>query len=53
VTTVQGWFDTFLTEFSADVGQAVLLHENPATPPTVITDLIVAGQIATQRRRMR
>lgn len=31
----------------------VLLHTNPAQTPTILQGLVIQGQIATQRRRMR
>jgi len=53
VTTVQGWFDSLRTAMETAGFPIYLLHENPAATPTLVSNLLVQGQLATQRRRMR
>lgn len=51
-TTVQTRWDNFLTQVATDDLRLLVHHDNGAAG-TPITDLIVEGTIATQRRRLR
>lgn len=49
-TAMDDWIDG---ESLAGWGAPALLHQTPPYTPTTITNLVVRGKIATQRRRMR
>lgn len=50
---LQGVFDSYGTEIYAAGYFACILHNDEATPPTPITNYVLDGKAATQRRRMR
>lgn len=51
----QSAWDDWMTNLDGVTGleEAVILHSDPLDAPTPITSWVVAGKIATQRRRMR
>lgn len=52
-TTAQGAMDTFLGDLDTLETPMVILHNDPADTPTVVTALTVQNKVATQRRRLR
>lgn len=50
---LQMGFQGFFADLQSNGLQAVLLHNDPDTPPTDINRITVEGKVATQRRRLR
>lgn len=55
VTVIQTGIDSFAADLATGLLEPVVLHSagSPVTIPTVITELLVDGRAATQRRRLR
>lgn len=52
VTTIQGWFNDLLVQWTTDDVTPLIFHEDGGVP-TQIQSFTVSSRIATQRRRMR
>lgn len=53
ISALQGAANQFLSDLGSLGQEMVILHENPALTPRVVTSLIVDGRVATQRGRLR
>jgi hypothetical protein len=52
LTDLQSLASTIMAQLNAAIwDDAVLLHSNPATPPTSLVQLVPQAKVATQRRR--